>query len=196
MRRLLDALGAELLVVAGRRVGHKRHAQRIRAVGVHHLHEVHHVALRLAHLLALFVPNHAVQIYGMEWYLAHVLQPLEDHARHPEEEDVVPRLHYIAGVEVVEVGRFFRPAKRAARPQSRREPCIEYILVLPNTLATALLTLGHLLRLPIGSKAMVILAIPHRHAVAPPQLPRYGPVAYILHPVEIHLCKTFRHYLD
>src|SRR5688500_3133238 len=132
----------------------------------------------------------------MERYLAHMLQPLEDHARHPEEEDVVPRLHHIAGVEVVEVGCLFRPAERAERPQARREPRIEHVVVLPYALATALYALGHLLGLQVGGKAVAVLAVPYRYAVAPPQLPRYGPVTDVLHPMEIHFGEPLGHYLN
>ena len=58
------------------------------------------VALNLAHLLAVFVLDEAVEIDGVEGYIAHVLDSEHDHAGDPEEEDVVACFEDCAGVEI------------------------------------------------------------------------------------------------
>ena len=47
-----------------------------------------HVALGLGHLLALFVPNHRVQVNLVERNLIHEMDSHHDHAGDPEENDV------------------------------------------------------------------------------------------------------------
>ena len=122
----------------------------------------------------------------MERHLARVLNALEDHARHPEEEYVIAGLHHAGRVKVVVVGRLVGPAKRAEGPQPGREPRVEHVGVLVDIGAATLFAPGHLFRRIGGGEAVAVVAVPHGYTVAPPQLPRDVPVADVLHPVLRH----------
>ena len=56
--------------------------------------------------------------------------PGHDHARDPEEEDVVARLQHGGRIEAAQVGRVVRPAERAERPEPRAEPGVQHVGVL------------------------------------------------------------------
>ena len=87
-------LQTEIGIVAGGGADQQREAQRIGAHFIHDDQRIDHVALGLAHFLAVFVADQAVQIDGMEGDLTGKFQPVHDHARHPEEEDVVTGLQH------------------------------------------------------------------------------------------------------
>ena len=73
---------------------------------------------RLLLILApLGVTNQAMQVDGVKGLAPCVLQPQHNHAGHPEEEDVVARLHDRRGVEVVQIISGFRPAQCRVGPQ-------------------------------------------------------------------------------
>ena len=66
--------------------------------------------------------HQAMEVDGGKGHLSGKLQPHHDHARHPEEEDVMPCLHDGCGVELGQVrggGVCLRPAKGAEGPQAR-----------------------------------------------------------------------------
>ena len=109
-----------------------------------------------------------MDVHIFERDLAHRLQPEHDHARHPEEDDVIARHEHIRGVEVRKFRRLFRPAHRGERPQPGREPGVQHILVLPHGRA-ALGADRHLL-LGHGNLAARVAVI-RRDAVPPPELP-------------------------
>ena len=113
-------------------------AQRVRAALVDDLRRVDAVAERLGHLAALRVAHQTVDINRLERGLAHVLHTGEDHASNPEEDNI------IAGNERRGRGRNSQapwscpPAERGERPQSGREPGIQYVLLLMDMRAAAL----------------------------------------------------------
>ena len=73
---------------------------------------------------------------GLEGSFPSELQPHHDHARHPEEQDVVPRLHNSGGVVPGEVGAgILGPAGGGKGPQAAGEPRVQHIFVLPQDYA-------------------------------------------------------------
>ena len=64
--------------------------QRFKRNAVNQVHRVQHIALGLAHLLALRVTNQTVDVDMFERYLAGEMRGHHDHAGDPEEDDVVP----------------------------------------------------------------------------------------------------------
>eukprot|EP00955_Chlamydomonas_euryale_P008511 90662-Chlamydomonas_euryale.AAC.2 len=60
--------------------------------------------------------------------LTRQLQPHHDHARDPEEEDVVASLQQRARVKLVQVGALLRPLEHAERKQAGREPRVQHVL--------------------------------------------------------------------
>lgn len=53
-----------------------------------------------------------------------------DHARHPEEEDVMPSLQESPGVELGKVGGLVGPPHGGEGPQATAEPGVQHILIL------------------------------------------------------------------
>ena len=104
----------------------------------------------------------------------------EDHTGDPEENNVVASLEYRRRVEGLEVGRLVGPAKRGERPESRREPGVERVVILLPTVA-----LGR-----HGAAINLVAFVPHRDAMPEPDLARDAPIAQILDPVEIDLLES------
>ena len=109
-----------------------------------------------------------------EGHVAGEAQAHHHHARHPEEQDVARRREDVGGIERAQLGRVVRPAERRERPQRAGEPRVEHVGVAHPTLA-----LGRL-----EPRIGVLAAIPDGDLVAPPQLPRDGPVVDVVHPAE------------
>ena len=123
----------------------------------------------------------------VEGALAHLLDAGEDHAREPEEDDVVAAGQHAVGVEVLEVFRLLRPAEGRERPQRRGEPGVEHVLILMDV-AAALGAGGDVLA---GDGDLAALfAVEGGDAVAPPELAGDAPIADVLHPVEVRLFKA------
>ena len=109
----------------------------------------------------------------------------EDHARHPEEDDVVAGDEHVRGVEIVEVRRLIRPAERGEGPEGAGKPGVQHVRVLRDVLRVAALALrGVLLR---DGDVPAVVAVPGGDAVAPPELAGDAPVADVVHPVQIGL---------
>ena len=159
----------------------------------------------LGHLTTVRVADHGVEVHLLEGNLAGELHAHHDHARHPEEHDVVAGFQQRRRVKLGEVGGLVRPPKDGEREEPGREPGIEDVLILlqregfPGEL---LLSLGarlvflaaddpsvEFLRRPPGHAAIVLrlalkLDVIRGNAVAPPQLSRDAPVADVLEPPE------------
>src|SRR5678815_157630 len=80
----------------------------------------------------LRVARNAVQVHGVVWGLPYELEARHDHPRHPEEQDVGSAHEHVGRVERPKVRRVLRPAEGGERPQPRREPRVEHILVLAH----------------------------------------------------------------
>ncbi len=109
-------------IVARRTAGQQGEAQSIRAVFLHHIQRIGHIALGFAHLLAVAIFHQSMQIDGVEGDVVGEKRRRHDHACHPEEEDVVARFHHVGGIEACQVGRLLGPAEGGERPQAGAEP--------------------------------------------------------------------------
>ena len=194
------AHGAALLnvkahVVAGAVARDEVEAQSVGAVGIGHLERVDAVSERLGHLAALIVADQTVDEHRRERDVLHLLEAGEDHARDPEEDDVVARDHDARGIPELQVLRvFIRPAERGKRPERGAEPGVEHVGVAVDVLAVAGLALAG-----VGARdgdMATVVAVPRRDLVAPPELAGDAPVVHILHPVIIGLAEALGHELD
>ena len=115
--------------------------------------------------------------------LAHELEPGHDHPRDPEEQDLGRGDQRVAGVERAR-GRRSARASRGWRtaPARRRTRC----RARPRPAAPAPPQPGQAVEVGAAHAdpaAALVLAVPHRDAVAPPELPGDAPVADALEPV-------------
>ena len=188
-------LHEETHIIAGAVAGDQVEAQSIRAVLLGHLKGVDSVAQGLGHLAALVITDKAVDEHGLEGLLLHLLHAGEDHAGHPEEDNVVAGDHDGGGIPVLQVGRIgVGPTQGGEGPQSGAEPGVQHVLLAGQVRAAALFALGGILTADIDVAALV--AVPCGNLVAPPQLAGDTPVVDVLHPVDIGLGEALRHELD
>ncbi len=131
---------------------------------------------------------------GLERTLAHLLIAGEDHADDPEEDDVVSGDQNIRRIEVFQVFRLVRPAKRFERPECRAEPGIQCVRILMKVRASALR--APLRRLLGDNGLAAVIAVPRGDPVPPPELTRDAPVLDVVGPVEVGLLHGIRDELD
>ena len=106
-----------------------------------------------------------------------------------------PVIRVWVGIEALEVGGFLRPAEGRERPQGRREPGVEHVLVLAQRLVAAVV-----LRAAAASasssvsatKIAAVRAVPGRDPMAPPELARDAPGLDVPHPLEVGLFPVAR----
>ena len=192
--RGLHALPVEAHVVARGIARDEHEAQRVRAVFLDDLYGVDAVAERLGHLASLAVAHKAVDKDIPERHVAPEAQSHHDHARDPEEDDVISRNERRCRIEMAEVFRLLGPAQRLERPESRAEPRIEHILILMDAAAAAVHTGSKILTRNRGLTA--VRAVPCGNTVPPPELARDAPVTDILEPVFIYFGKAFGNEAD
>src|SRR5688500_428304 len=142
------------------------------------------VAQGLRHLHVLHVAHRSVQVHRMERRLSHERESAHDHARHPEKKNLRSGDQIVRGIEGAKIlALLVGPSQSRERPEPRREPGVEDVFILSHCRSA----FGARIRIITahgGSRAAV--AIPHRYAVPPPQLPRDVPVADVLEPVDVH----------
>ena len=181
----LAPVGEKAHVIARRIAGDQVEAQGVRAVLLGHLQGVDAVAQRFGHFAPLVVPDQTVDEHGVEGRLAGVLAAGEDHAGHPEENDVVAGDQHVGGIEILEILGLLGPAQSGEGPQGGGEPGIQHVLLLVDVVGMAVLALGGV-GLGHGHFTAVV-AGPGGDAVAPPQLAGDAPVAHVFHPVGVGL---------
>ena len=116
------------------------------------------------------------------------------HAGNPEENDIVACNEHARRIELLQLFRFFRPAHRFKRPETRAEPRVEYVLILMKMRRSAMRTYFHVFIFHNCHAAVV--AVPCRNAVTPPKLTGNAPVADIFQPVAVDFRKSFRNEFD
>ncbi len=200
--------------MAERCAARQREAQRIRAVIVDDTERIDDVALGLRHLRALLVTDETVDVDVLERHLLHEVQPDHHHAGDPEEDDVEAGDQRRGRIEALQFVRLVRPAERRERPEPRREPGVEHVLVarderralcridrhlarLVRRQRAGLLVIGeragHRFVLGLGDEHLAVRPVPRRNLMAPPELARDAPRLDVLHPVEIGLLPVLRH---
>ena len=105
-------------------------AQGIGAIEVDDVDGVDAVALRLGHPLALAVEDHGVDVDVLEGHVAHVELAEDDHAGHPEGDDVAGGGEDAGRVELRQLGGFLGPAQGRVGPEGGGEPGVEDVGVL------------------------------------------------------------------
>ena len=163
--------------------------QRIGAEFLDHIERIDAIAERLGHLASLCVAHRAVQVDRVKRLAPHEMKPRHHHARDPEKDDLGCRHEDVGRIKRREVIRRVRPPQRRHRPEPARGPRVEHVLVLPHGAAArgARRRIVAQRRLPAAG-----VAVEHRNAMPPPELPRDVPVADVLHPMEVHRLPAFR----
>ena len=183
---LLHLLFIEADVLPLRRDPQQAEAHAVRAEPGDEVEHVGRVAERFAHLLALAVADQAGEIHVAERDVVRVgigaprleFQSGNDHARHPEENDVRPGDEHVGRVKL-------RPGFRVHRfvgPQPGGEPGVQRVRVLGPAFA--------------GGRGLhadfAVRSVPSRDAVAPPDLAADAPVLDVLQPLRVHLFPMLR----
>ena len=100
------------------------------AVFIDHFQGIDDVAQGFGHLAPLGIAHQAVVQHRVERGLAHLLNAREDHARHPEEDDIIAGHQHRGRVVIGQIFGLFGPAQGGEGPERRGEPGIQRILVL------------------------------------------------------------------
>ncbi len=132
-----------------------------------------------------------MEIDRREGHLAHDLQAKEDHPGHPEEDDLVARLHHRAGVEAPQVVGLLRPPEGGEGPKPRAEPGVEHVPVLLDRPSASRARGEGLLRR--DGHLAAVAAVPDRDPVPPPELARDAPVVDVFEPVQVDALEALRH---
>ncbi len=189
--RRLDVVGIENDVGPDGAPRHQRVAQSVRAVESDHVQRIDPVAERLRHLAILGVAHRTMQIDRAKRDVAHELAAGHDHPRDPEEKDLRRRHERVAGIEPVQIRCVVRPAQPGEGNQPGREPGVEHVVVLAHRAAAVGAAVDVDPARQHGRAALVV-AIPDRDPVPPPELPGDAPVADALHPLGILVAPPFR----
>ena len=172
---LADLLGG-VADVLGARHRQQPEAHRVGAVGVDLVDRVDAGSQRLAHPPAVGRLDDRVHVDVGEGDLAGELEPHHHHPRDPQEEDVARRREHVGRVEGGQLGRLLGPAQGRERPQRGGEPRVEHVgIALPAR------ALGRL----DADVGLLVLAVPDRDLVAPPQLARDAPGADVAQPLQV-----------
>ncbi len=169
---------------------------------VDQIHRVEHIAFAFAHFLALRVEHQAVDVDLLERHATGEVGRHHDHARNPEEDDVVAgHQHARWQVEIVVaqarragggLRRFcsLRPAHGGEGYQRRRVPGVEHVRVAPK-----LPPGGLFLRLRLAARDVnaTVFVVPGRNLMTPPELAADAPVLQVVHPLVVGVDPVFRH---
>ena len=184
--------------------GHLRLHQPLSALGyqivernaVDEIERVEAVAAALRHLLALGVAHETGDVDLAERHLTGEVQRHHDHPGDPEEDDVVAGDQHVGRVIRLEFDGFLRPTERAERPQRRREPRFEHVVVRSQREVGGEFVLVSHLRFVAADVDVAARVVPGRDAMSPPLLAADAPVADVAHPREVQVLVLLRHELD
>ena len=121
----------------------------------------------------------------VERRVAHERVARHDHPRDPEEEDLRRGDEHVGRIERAQVGGLLvRPAERRDRPEpATRTRC----RARPRPARTGPPQCGQLVEILAADddvlRRIAVVAVPHRDAMSPPELPRDVPVADVRQPV-------------
>ncbi len=159
---------------------------------VDQIDRVEHIALALAHFLAVRVEHQTVDVNVLERHLAGEVRGHHDHPGDPEENDVEARDQHRGGQEQVHLLRRFGPAQGGEGHQCGGIPGVEHVRVAGERAVVA--RGGRLvarLGFAAGHKNFAVFAVPRRDLVAPPELARNAPVLNIGHPLVVGVHPVF-----
>ena len=134
-----------------------------------------------------------MQVDRLKRWLAHQLNTEHHHARHPEEEDVVTRLHDLRRVVAFQIARLIWPTERAKRPEARAEPGVKDVALLHQALGERATLAATAWTFNCGTYGDVAVgAVPGGDAMPPPELATHVPIANLSKPVLPRLLKVRR----
>ena len=149
-----------------------------------------------------------------ERHFLHEVQAHHHHAGDPEEDDVEAGDEGARRIVAPELRRLVGPAERRERPQGRREPGVEHVLVAHEVTCGALRILGEGGRLVLAQRALhdgvgerlgerlllrlgdedgAVRPVPGGDLMTPPELARDAPRLDVLEPLEIRLLPGLGH---
>ena len=192
--------------------------QRFKRNAVNQVHGVQHIALGLAHLLALRVTDQTVDVDMFERYLAGEMRGHHDHAGDPKEDDVVACDQDTGGQVQVCIQEFVArsvaerrcsvelarvrfapglmnscitlPPQGAERHQSAGVPSVQHVFISAQCFAWRLgLGLGFV----VGHIHLAVFVIPSRDLMAPPELTADTPIGDVVHPLVVGVHPVLGH---
>ena len=204
----IAALLAERVVIHDVMTGgcgkHYPHADTVGAEFCYEFQRVGRIAERLRHLSAEFVAYDTGEINVAERFVAAELISGDNHARHPEENDVGRGNQIGCGIIVFEllVVGFKDAVEQRYGPQPRREPCVEAVGILLQVVerqrgvAALLYGLHKRLLLSFGHNEAAAGKEICGDAVTPPKMTRDAPVLDVGHPVTVKVLEFGWHIFD
>ena len=178
-----DLLLVEADVLTLRCDAHQPEAQTISTIFRDQVERVRRVAEAFRHLAPLLITDNSGEIHVAKRHFARILQPGHDHPRHPEEDDVRTSDERAGRIEL-SPRRFVHGL---VRPEPRRKPGVEHIRILNPPIAGGLNLALHAC-VPFS----LIILVPDRDAMAPPELARDAPVLDVLEPVIVDFFPALR----
>ena len=134
-----------------------------------------------------------MQVDRFKRRLAHQLDAKHHHPRHPEEKDVVTRLHDLRRVVAFQIARLIWPTERAKRPETRAEPGVKDVALLHQALSECAALAATAWAFSCGTYGDVAVgAVPGGDAVPPPELAAHIPITNLGEPVLPGLLKVRR----
>src|SRR5438105_15962882 len=113
-----------------------------------------------------------MQVHSVIWRAFEKCVAGHDHARDPEEKYLRRGDEDVGRIERLQVACLLvRPAERRQRPEPRREPGVEHVLVLSHR-PVAVRTTDHIVPGDYDMlRRIAVVAVPDGNAVSPPELP-------------------------
>ena len=148
---------------------------------------VKYVTLGFGHFLSVSIAYQPMYIDVSEGGAAGKFQAKHDHSGDPEKDNVKAGHEHARGVEGAQFVSRVGPAQGRKGPQGRREPGVQYVIVLIQRygLAMQYLCLYLCLGFIAGNEDVALIVVPGGNTVTPPDLSGDTPILNIVHPVKI-----------
>ena len=182
-------------VVSGRRCKHQAHTHSVGAELLDKHQRVRRVAKRFRHLTSQLVAHDTCEIHIAERHIVLVFVASHNHTCHPEEDDI--RTGNEVGCWIIVfyflIVRIKDSVEQRNRPQPRREPSVEHVLILTQVfnlklfVACLFLSKAQSLLDCLGNHISALRQEICRDAVSPPQLAGDTPILDIGHPMTVNV---------
>ena len=159
----------------------KSEAESIRSVFGDEIKGIRGVSEGLRELSSFAVTDESGEVDVSEGKFPHVFEPRHDHPSDPEKDDIRTSDQIGGWVKLFQFCRLFGPTHGRKGPEPRAEPGIKNIRVLDPSFPRG-----------FDLTADLLLSVPNRNSVPPPQLAADAPVLQIFHPVVVDFSPSFR----
>ena len=201
---LLAQRVVEHQVVTCRRAQHHSHTHTVSTILSDQIQRIGRIAQLLRHLATDLIAHDTREVNIAEGHLAAILITRHNHTSYPEEDDIGTRNQVVGRIVILDllVLGIADTVKYRDRPQPRREPGVEYILVLTQVahlqrvVASLSASQFQCLLSGLGNYITTLGQIVSRNALTPPQLTRDTPVLDVLHPVAVYILIFLGNKLD